>query len=163
MAENILELRNITKTFGNLVAVDNVDFTLKEGEVHAILGENGAGKSTLMHLIYGLYHPTSGSIRVAGKPKIFKTPRDAIANGIGMVHQHFMLIENLTVAENIALSPSHLPEKHPKNVVIVNDDDGSTEKNVIAQTTVIERLANNRKEGFRFKKSRCRENDRSTL
>ena len=107
MAENILELRNITKTFGNLVAVDNVDFTLKEGEVHAILGENGAGKSTLMHLIYGLYQPTSGSIRVAGKPKIFKTPRDAIANGIGMVHQHFMLIENLTVAENIALSAAH--------------------------------------------------------
>ena len=153
MAENILELRNITKTFGNLVAVDNVDFTLKEGEVHAILGENGAGKSTLMHLIYGLYQPTSGSIRVAGKPKIFKTPRDAIANGIGMVHQHFMLIENLTVAENIALSSSHLAEKHPKNVVIVNDDDGSTEKNVIAQTTVIERIANNRKEGFRFKKA----------
>ena len=107
MAENILELRNITKTFGNLVAVDNVDFTLKEGEVHAILGENGAGKSTLMHLIYGLYQPTSGGIRVAGKPKIFKTPRDAIANGIGMVHQHFMLIENLTVAENIALSAAH--------------------------------------------------------
>ena len=107
MAENILELRNITKTFGNLVAVDNVDFTLKEGQVHAILGENGAGKSTLMHLIYGLYQPTSGSIRVAGKPKIFKTPRDAIANGIGMVHQHFMLIENLTVAENIALSAAH--------------------------------------------------------
>ena len=107
MAENILELRNITKTFGNLVAVDNVDFTLREGEVHAILGENGAGKSTLMHLIYGLYQPTSGSIRVAGKRKNFKTPRDAIANGIGMVHQHFMLIENLTVAENIALSAAH--------------------------------------------------------
>lgn len=107
MAENVLELRNITKTFGNLVAVDNVDFTLKEGEIHAILGENGAGKSTLMHLIYGLYQPTSGSIRVKAKRQSFKTPRDAIANGIGMVHQHFMLIENLTVAENIALSAAH--------------------------------------------------------
>ena len=107
MAENILELRNITKAFGNLVAVDNVNFTLKEGEIHAILGENGAGKSTLMHLIYGLYQPTSGSICVRHERKNFKTPRDAIANGIGMVHQHFMLIENLTVAENIALSAAH--------------------------------------------------------
>lgn len=104
MAENVLELQGITKSFGNLVAVDNVDLSLKEGEIHAILGENGAGKSTLMHLIYGRYQPSAGSIRVAGKPKVFKTPRDAIANGIGMVHQHFMLIENLTVAENIALS-----------------------------------------------------------
>ena len=104
MAENVLELQGITKSFGNLVAVDNVDLSLKEGEIHAILGENGAGKSTLMHLIYGRYQPSAGSIRVAGKPKVFKTPRDAMANGIGMVHQHFMLIENLTVAENIALS-----------------------------------------------------------
>ena len=104
MAENVLELQGITKSFGNLVAVDNVDLSLKEGEIHAILGENGAGKSTLMHLIYGRYQPSAGSIRVAGKRKVFKTPRDAIANGIGMVHQHFMLIENLTVAENIALS-----------------------------------------------------------
>lgn len=104
MAENVLELQSITKSFGNLVAVDNVDLSLKEGEIHAILGENGAGKSTLMHLIYGRYQPSAGSICVAGKRKVFKTPRDAIANGIGMVHQHFMLIENLTVAENIALS-----------------------------------------------------------
>ena len=104
MAENVLELQGITKSFGNLVAVDNVDLSLKEGEIHAILGENGAGKSTLMHLIYGRYQPSAGSIRVAEKRKVFKTPRDAIANGIGMVHQHFMLIENLTVAENIALS-----------------------------------------------------------
>ena len=104
MAENVLELQGITKSFGTLVAVDNVDLSLKEGEIHAILGENGAGKSTLMHLIYGRYQPSAGSIRVAGKRKVFKTPRDAIANGIGMVHQHFMLIENLTVAENIALS-----------------------------------------------------------
>ncbi len=108
MAENILALQGITKSFGGLVAVDNVDFALKAGEIHAILGENGAGKSTLMHLIYGLYQPSAGSIQVAGKPQVFKTPRNAIANGIGMVHQHFMLIENLTVAENIALSLSHL-------------------------------------------------------
>ncbi len=102
--ENILELRNLTKTFGDLVAVDNVNFELQAGEIHAILGENGAGKSTLMNLIYGLYQPSGGSIHISGKSKIFKSPRDAIANGIGMVHQHFMLIENLTVAENIALT-----------------------------------------------------------
>ena len=102
--ENILELQNLTKTFGDLVAVDNVNFQLQAGEIHAILGENGAGKSTLMNLIYGLYQPSDGSIHISGEPKIFKSPRDAIANGIGMVHQHFMLIENLTVAENIALT-----------------------------------------------------------
>ena len=109
MAENILELRNVTKTFGDFVAVDNVDFDLKAGEIHAILGENGAGKSTLMNLIYGLYQPSTGRIYVTDREGWrrrlrAKSPRDAIDNGIGMVHQHFMLIENLTVAENIALS-----------------------------------------------------------
>lgn len=106
--ENVLELQSITKTFDQLVAVDNVNFGLQAGEIHAILGENGAGKSTLMNLIYGLYQPSAGSISISGEPKIFRSPRDAIANGIGMVHQHFMLIENLTVAENIALSFSQL-------------------------------------------------------
>ncbi len=106
--ENVLELQQITKTFGELVAVDNVNFELQAGEIHAILGENGAGKSTLMNLIYGLYQPSAGSLSVSGEPKVFSSPRDAIANGIGMVHQHFMLIENLTVAENIALSLSQL-------------------------------------------------------
>ena len=109
MAENILELRNVTKAFGAFVAVDNVDFDLKAGEIHAILGENGAGKSTLMNLIYGLYQPSTGRIYVTDREGWrrrlrAKSPRDAIDNGIGMVHQHFMLIENLTVAENIALS-----------------------------------------------------------
>ena len=113
MAENILELRNITKTFGDLVAVDSVDFELQAGEIHAILGENGAGKSTLMNLIYGLYQPSSGRIYVTDRENWrrrlrAKSPRDAIANGIGMVHQHFMLIENLTVAENIALALGQL-------------------------------------------------------
>ena len=113
MAENILELRNITKTFGDLVAVDSVDFELQAGEIHAILGENGAGKSTLMNLIYGLYQPSLGRIYVTDRENWrrrlqAKSPRDAIANGIGMVHQHFMLIENLTVAENIALALGQL-------------------------------------------------------
>ena len=113
MAENILELRNITKTFGDFAAVDGVDFELRAGEIHAILGENGAGKSTLMNLIYGLYQPSGGRIYVTDREAWqrrlrAKSPRDAIANGIGMVHQHFMLIENLTVAENIALALGQL-------------------------------------------------------
>ena len=113
MIENILELRKVTKTFGDLVAVDGVDFELQAGEIHAILGENGAGKSTLMNLIYGLYQPSDGRIYVTDRENWrrrlrAKSPRDAIANGIGMVHQHFMLIENLTVAENIALALGQL-------------------------------------------------------
>lgn len=111
--EIILELRNVTKTFGDFVAVDSVNFELRTGEIHAILGENGAGKSTLMNLIYGLYQPSAGRIYVTDSTNWkyrlrAKSPRDAIANGIGMVHQHFMLIENLTVAENIALSLGQL-------------------------------------------------------
>ena len=111
--KNILELRNVTKTFGDFVAVDSVDFELQAGEIHAILGENGAGKSTLMNLIYGLYQPSAGRIYVTDREGwqrrlLAKSPRDAIASGIGMVHQHFMLIENLTVAENIALSLGQL-------------------------------------------------------
>ena len=111
--ENILELRKVTKTFGDLVAVDSVDFALQAGEIHAILGENGAGKSTLMNLIYGLYQPSAGRIYVTDREGWrrrlqAKSPRDAIVSGIGMVHQHFMLVENLTVAENIALSLGQL-------------------------------------------------------
>ena len=102
--KTLLELQNLTKSFGELIAVDSVNFELQSGEIHAILGENGAGKSTLMNLIYGLYQPSSGSINIYGKKTILRSPSDAIAHGIGMVHQHFMLIENLTVAENIALS-----------------------------------------------------------
>ncbi len=113
MAEQILELRNVTKTFGDFVAVDSVDFALQTGEIHAILGENGAGKSTLMNLIYGLYQPSAGRIYVTDREGWqrrlqAKSPRDAIVSGIGMVHQHFMLVENLTVAENIALSLGQL-------------------------------------------------------
>ena len=111
--ENILELRNVTKTFGDFIAVDDVDFALQAGEIHAILGENGAGKSTLMNLIYGLYQPSAGRIYVTDREgwrrRLWaKSPRDAIISGIGMVHQHFMLVENLTVAENIALSLGQL-------------------------------------------------------
>jgi ABC-type uncharacterized transport system ATPase subunit len=98
-----LELRGITKRFGDLVANDHIDITVEPGEVHALLGENGAGKSTLMNQLYGLLQPDEGEILVDGEPKVFRSPRDAITAGIGMVHQHFMLIPVFTVAENIAL------------------------------------------------------------
>jgi ABC-type uncharacterized transport system ATPase subunit len=99
----VLELRGITKKFGPVVANDRVDFDLQAGEVHALLGENGAGKSTLMSVLYGLYSPTSGDILVDGEKVSIDSPNDAIALGIGMVHQHFMFIPVMTIAENIVL------------------------------------------------------------
>jgi len=98
-----LELRGITKRFGAVVANDRVDFDLRGGEVHALLGENGAGKSTLMSILYGLYSPTEGEILVGGEPVQIGSPADAIDLGIGMVHQHFMLVPVMTVTENIVL------------------------------------------------------------
>jgi general nucleoside transport system ATP-binding protein len=99
----VLELRGITKEFPGTLANDHIDFDVRRGEVHALLGENGAGKSTLMNVLYGLYRPDEGEIRVGGQPVTFQSPRDAIAQRIGMVHQHFMLIPVMTVAENIVL------------------------------------------------------------
>jgi ABC-type uncharacterized transport system ATPase subunit len=100
----VLELRGITKQFPGVLANDHVDFELRRGEVHALLGENGAGKSTLMSILYGLYHPDEGEILIGGAPVKMSTPREAIDRGIGMVHQHFMLIPVMTVAENIVLA-----------------------------------------------------------
>ena len=104
-----LELRGMTKKFGPVVANDRVDFDLRRGEVHALLGENGAGKSTLMSVLYGLYSPTDGEILIDGKPVAVDSPAGAIALGIGMVHQHFMLVPVMTVTENIVLGhePAH--------------------------------------------------------
>jgi simple sugar transport system ATP-binding protein len=99
----LLELSGITKRFPGVVANDHVDFDLIKGEVHALLGENGAGKSTLMNILYGLYHPDEGEIRLRGERVRIDSPRAAIDAGIGMVHQHFMLIPVMTVAENIVL------------------------------------------------------------
>ena len=98
-----LELRGITKRFGELTANDSIDLKVEAGEIHAILGENGAGKSTLMNIVYGLLSPDKGSIHVDGKVVDINSPLDALAAGIGMVHQHFMLIPVFTVAENIVL------------------------------------------------------------
>ena len=99
----VIEMRNIVKKFGNFTANDGINLTVHKGEIHAILGENGAGKSTLMNQLYGLFKPTSGDIIVNGKKIEMNNPRDAIDAGIGMVHQHFMLIQPFTVTENIIL------------------------------------------------------------
>ena len=101
--ELVLEMRGIRKEFPGIVANDDVDLDVRRGEVHALLGENGAGKSTLMNILYGLYKPDGGEIRVRGNPVSFSSAKDAIEAGIGMVHQHFMLIPVMTVAENIVL------------------------------------------------------------
>ena len=105
----VLELHGVTKQFPGVLANDHIDLDLRRGEVHALLGENGAGKSTLMNIVYGLYAPDEGEIRIKGQPVALTSPHDAIERGIGMVHQHFMLIPVMTVAENIVLAnePTH--------------------------------------------------------
>ena len=125
----VLELRGITKRFPGIVANDRIDFDLQPGEVHALLGENGAGKSTLMNVLYGLYQPDEGEIHVRGARAAFHSPKDAIEHGIGMVHQHFMLIPVMTVAENIVLGtePRH-------NGVLLDYADARHRVNEIAHT-----------------------------
>src|ERR1700736_802093 len=98
-----VEMRNITKTWPGVVANDHVNLEVRKGEIHALVGENGAGKTTLMNILYGLIHRDSGEILINGQVAHITGPRDAIHLGIGMVHQHFMLIPPLTVAENIVL------------------------------------------------------------
>jgi general nucleoside transport system ATP-binding protein len=98
-----LEMRGVTKRFPGVLANDNVDFDVRAGEIHALLGENGAGKSTLMKILYGLYQPDAGEIYLDGERIEIHSPTDSISHGIGMIHQHFMLVDNMTVAENVAL------------------------------------------------------------
>ena len=106
--EPVLELRGITKRFPGVLANDQIDLTLNEGEIHALLGENGAGKTTLMNILYGLYQPDEGEVFVRGEKVEIHDPGDAIAEGIGMVHQHFMLIPVFTVTENVMLGEESL-------------------------------------------------------
>ena len=101
-----LRMENITKRFGDMFANKNINLSIKRGEVHTLLGENGAGKSTLMNILCGLYQPTSGKIYLNGKIVKIDSPRTAVKMGIGMVHQHFMLVEAMTVFENIILGTS---------------------------------------------------------
>jgi len=104
-----IEMRGIVKRFPGVLANNHVDFTLHKGEIHTLLGENGAGKSTLMNILAGLYRADSGDIFVNGKACKFHSPRDAIRAGIGMIHQHFMLVPSQTVTENILLGLDEPP------------------------------------------------------
>src|SRR3954464_5613804 len=115
----LLEQRGITKRFPGVLANDNVNFDLRHGEVHALLGENGAGKSTLMNILYGLYTPDEGEILLNGKPIDLGSTKAAIEHGIGMVHQHFMLIPVMTVAENIVLATE------PRHAAVLLDYDAA--------------------------------------
>ncbi len=104
-----VELRRLSKRFGAVTAVDAVDLEFHAGEIHALLGENGAGKSSLMCILAGLYPPDQGELRIDGNPRHFRTPRQAMDASVGMVHQHFMLVPTLTVAENVLLGAAHIP------------------------------------------------------
>src|SRR5437763_9602298 len=115
-------MRGIRKEFPGVVANDDVSFDVRRGEVHALLGENGAGKSTLMNILYGLYRPNAGEIRLKDEPVAFASARDAIESGIGMVHQHFMLIPVMTVAENIVLG------NEPTRERVVLDESGAEQR-----------------------------------
>lgn len=120
MTQPIIQMEKISKRFPNVVALDNVNFSLIKGEIHALLGENGAGKTTLMKILFGMIQPDSGKIYINGKEVKIKSPKDAMQYKIGMVHQHFMLVDSLTVLENIALC-------HEKKLVI---DYGEIEKRI---------------------------------
>ena len=121
-AAPVLELRGITKQFPGVLANDHIDFDLRRGEVHALLGENGAGKSTLMSILYGLYSADSGQILMNGKPVSISSPKHAIELGIGMVHQHFMLIPVMTVTENIVLA------QEPRHGAVLLDYDAAAKR-----------------------------------
>ena len=123
-----VRLSGVSKTFGSFAANSNISLSIEEGTIHALVGENGAGKSTLTKIIYGMHHPTSGEVVIQGKAVRFASPRDAIEAGIGMVHQHFMLVPELSVAENIILGHEQtwlfgsLPLKSAKALILKNSE-----------------------------------------
>ncbi len=118
----ILDAQGITKKFPGVLANDNVNFDLHKGEIHALLGENGAGKTTLMNVLYGLYKADAGEVLVNGKPMVLHSPKDAIYHGVGMVHQHFMLIPVFTVTENIMLGAETDHRASPNEAALVKLD-----------------------------------------
>jgi ABC-type uncharacterized transport system ATPase subunit len=111
----ILEMMGVRKSFGTVVALDDVSLQLNSGEIHGLLGGNGAGKTTLMNVLYGLYKPDEGEIRLRDEKVEIQSPKDAISYGIGMVHQHFLQIDSYTVAENIVLG-THLKNRPTLNL-----------------------------------------------
>ena len=117
IGETLVEMRNINKRFPGILANEDVNFELKAGEIHALLGENGAGKTTLMNILYGLYKQDDGEIYIKGKKVDIKSPKNAIDLGTGMVHQHFMLIDVFSVLENIVLGLKELNILIPKNKI----------------------------------------------
>ena len=110
-----LELKHITKRFGSILANNNVDLDLRKGEILSILGENGCGKTTLMNMIAGIYYPDSGDIYVNGVPAVIKSPKDAFNHGIGMIHQHFKLVDVFSASENIVLGIDDGPRFRPRS------------------------------------------------
>src|SRR6056297_704657 len=123
----ILDMQNITKIFPGVKANDNVNLSIKEGEIHALVGENGAGKTTLMNVLYGLYDQDGGNVFYRGKEVNLKDPQDAIELGIGMVHQHFMLVDTLTVTENIILG------NEPRKGIKLDEDKARQQVKEISQ------------------------------
>ncbi len=119
-AAPVVELKQITKRFPGIVANDSISLTLKKGEILALLGENGAGKSTLMNIVFGLYQPDEGSIEIDGKPVIIDNPNKAIELGIGMVHQHFKLVEPFTVTEICVIRIIDFPSATSRFIIAIN-------------------------------------------
>ncbi len=124
-----VSLHDVVRKFGDFVALDGVNMDIHKGLIHAVLGENGAGKTTLMNIIYGLYQPTSGEVRINGEPTILSSPRDALHHHIGMIHQHFMLVDSLTVTENIILGLEGLGanidyKEHSRKIAALSEEYG---------------------------------------
>lgn len=155
--EKILQMKGITKRFGNIVANDRIDFELDRGEIHGLLGENGAGKTTLMNILYGLYSPDEGEIYINGAKVDIKSPHDAIRLGISMVHQNFKLIQSHTVVENVALGLQDTKFFYPTRLIEKKIRDFSQKYNFkIDPTTPVWQLSAGEKQRVEIIKAFCR-------